>query len=119
MEELTNETIGNGRSQKKCCNRCTGFHSEWYSRSTAKAGDTLGHETVGVVADIGQNVKGFHIGDRVTGLGGGGYKEYIVMEPHKACIVPDNLEDLDAIVEPLACILSTVKKCVPSFAEIL
>lgn len=94
--------------------RYTGMcHSEWYPWSTAKAGDTLGHETVGVVADMGQNVEGFHIGDRVTGLGGGGYKEYIVMEPYKACIVPDNLEDLDAIAEPLACILSAGQKMRP------
>lgn len=88
-------------------------HSEWYPWSIAKEGDTFGHENVGVVADMGSDVKDFHIGDRVTGLGGGGYKEYIVMEPQKTCIVPDNLNDLDAIAEPLACILSTGQKMSP------
>ena len=75
-------------------------HSEWYPWSVAKAGETFGHESVGTVARIGKNVTGFEVGDRVTGLGGGGYKEYIVMEPDKVCHVPENLKDEDAISEP-------------------
>ena len=91
--------------------RYTGMcHSEWYPWATARAGDVLGHETVGVVAQVGRNVKGFSVGDRVTGLGGGGYKEYIVMEPSKTVHVPDNLKDEDAIAEPLACMLSAAAK---------
>ena len=58
-------------------------HSEWYPWATAAPGDVLGHESMGVVAKVGQDVKGFHVGDRVTGLGGGAFKEYIVMEPEK------------------------------------
>jgi threonine dehydrogenase-like Zn-dependent dehydrogenase len=88
-------------------------HSELYPWATAKPGDILGHETVGVVADVGRDTEGFKIGDRVTGLGGGGYKEYIVMEPHKTCLVPDNLTDLDAIAEPLACLLSAGHRMPP------
>lgn len=85
-------------------------HSEWYPWSTAAAGEEFGHETVGVVVEAGRNVTGFKAGDRVTGLGGGGYKEYIVMEPEKTCHVPENLADVDAIVEPLACLLSAAVK---------
>lgn len=85
-------------------------HSEWFPWSVAKAGETFGHETVGVVAEAGRNVAGFKPGDRVTGLGGGGYKEFIVMEPAKTFHVPDNLDDVDAIVEPLACLLSAATK---------
>ena len=88
-------------------------HSEWYPWSIAKAGETFGHESVGVVAEVGKGVKGFKAGDRVTGLGGGGYKEYIVMEPNKTCHVPDCLKDEDAIVEPLACLLSAAIKMMP------
>ena len=88
-------------------------HSEWYPWSIAKAGETFGHESVGVVAEVGKGVKGFKVGDRVTGLGGGGYKEYIVMEPNKTCHVPDCLKDEDAIVEPLACLLSAAIKMMP------
>lgn len=81
-------------------------HSEHYPWSVAQKGMTFGHETMGVVADKGINVKGFKIGDRVTGLGGGGFKEYIVMEPEKTFIIPDNIEDIDAIGEPLGCLMS-------------
>lgn len=85
-------------------------HSEWYPWATAKEGDILGHESVGVVAEVGKNVKGFKVGDRVTGLGGGAYKEYIVVSPQKMAHVPDSLKDEDAISEPLACILSAAMK---------
>ncbi len=81
-------------------------HSEWYPWSVAECGQTFGHETMGVVADKGANVKNFKIGDRVTGLGGGGHKEYIVMEPEKTFVVPDNISDKDAIGEPLGCLMS-------------
>ena len=85
-------------------------HSEWYPWTVARPGEVFGHETVGVVAKCGRNVTEFREGDRVTGLGGGGYREYIVMEPDKTCRVPDNLKDEDAIVEPLACLLSAAMK---------
>lgn len=49
-------------------------------------------------------------GDRVTGLGGGAFKEYIVMQAEKTVHVPDCLKDEDAISEPLACLLSAAMK---------
>ncbi|MDR1000072.1 MAG: alcohol dehydrogenase catalytic domain-containing protein [Clostridiales bacterium] len=85
-------------------------HSEWYPWSVAREGETFGHETVGVVVEAGGDTRGFKAGDRVTGLGGGGYKEYIVMTPDKTVHVPDNLKDEDAIAEPLACLLSAAMK---------
>lgn len=88
-------------------------HSEYYPWHTAHEGQRFGHEAVGVVADFGKNVVGWKKGDRITGLGGGGYKEYIVMSKEKACHVPDSLADEDAIVEPLACIMSACIKMKP------
>ena len=85
-------------------------HSEWYPWTRAKAGDVFGHESVGIVADVGKDVKDFKIGDRVTGLGGGGYKEYIVMNPKKTMLVPENMKSVDAIVEPLACMMSVAER---------
>ncbi|MBR1757580.1 MAG: alcohol dehydrogenase catalytic domain-containing protein [Lachnospiraceae bacterium] len=85
-------------------------HSEWFPWATAKEGDILGHESIGIVAEVGANVKGFQVGDRVTGLGGGAYKEYIVVSPEKMAHVPDSLKDEDAISEPLACLLSAAMK---------
>lgn len=88
-------------------------HSEWFPWFTSKEGDLLGHESVGVVEEVGKNVKGFKAGDRVTGLGGGAFKEYIVVEPDKMAHVPDGLKDEDALSEPLACILSACEKLKP------
>ncbi len=85
-------------------------HSEYYPWTIAEEGQVFGHEAIGVVADVGRNVTGFKIGDRVTGLGGGGYAEYIVMVPEKVMLVPDNLKDEDAVVEPLACIMSGAER---------
>jgi len=84
-------------------------HSEFHSWNTG-TGSVIGHESVGVVEKIGKNITGFKVGDRVTGLGGGAYKEYIVCEPEKMAHVPDRLADEDAISEPLACLLSAAMK---------
>ncbi len=95
--------------------RYTGMcHSEWYPWSTAKKGDIFGHEAMGYVAEVGRNVKEFSVGDRVTGLGGGGYKEYIVMEPKKTMHIPKNIVDEDAIVEPLGCLMSVGSRMMPN-----
>lgn len=84
-------------------------HSEWYPWTIAAKGDQFGHEPMGVIADVGKNVMGFKIGDRVTGLGGG-YSEYIVMDPKMTVHVPDNVLDEDAVAEPLSCLISAASK---------
>jgi len=84
-------------------------HSELYPWQTGSSNE-IGHESVGVVEKVGINVKGFKKGDRVTGLGGGAYKEYIVVDPRKMAHVPDSVKDEDAISEPLACLLSAAMK---------
>lgn len=90
--------------------RYTGMcHSEWYPWSTAKPGDTFGHEPVGVVEKVGKNVTGFRPGDRVSGLAGG-YAEYIVMQPERAVHIPDHIADEDAVLEPLSCLLSGAER---------
>lgn len=41
---------------------------EW-SQKTIKPPQVIGHEYVGVIAELGKNVKGLHVGQRVTGEG--------------------------------------------------
>ena len=92
--------------------------SEHYAWSTAKAGDAFGHEPLGVITAVGKNVKGFEIGDRVGGLWGstlpraGGLIQYQTADPSKSTIIkiPDHIRSEDAIIEPLACLLSAVSK---------
>ncbi len=92
--------------------------SEHYAWSVAKERDAFGHEPMGVVAEVGKNIKDFKVGDRVSGLwggtlpGSGGMVEYAVANPKVDIIVkiPDNVRDEDAVLEPLACIMSAVSK---------
>ncbi len=80
-------------------------HSEWYPWTVAEEGDSFGHEPVGVVEALGKNVKGFAVGDRVSGLAKG-FCEYIAMDACTAVKVPETLSDKDALAEPLSCIMS-------------
>lgn len=84
-------------------------HSEWYPWTVAKPGEMFGHEPMGIVADVGKNVKGFKIGDRVSGLGSGN-AEYTVLNPAVTVHVPDNVKDEDAVAEPLSCLLSAAAR---------
>jgi threonine dehydrogenase-like Zn-dependent dehydrogenase len=94
---------------------CTSEHYDW---SVAKEGAAFGHEPMGIIEAVGKNVTGYKVGDRVSGLwgstlpGSGGMVEYAVADPKKSTIVviPDDLRDTDAILEPLACIMSAVSK---------
>ena len=86
--------------------------SEHYDWSTAKEGHIFGHEPMGYVAEVGKNVTGFKVGDRVSGSWGGGMSEFAVGDPAREIIVkiPDAIRDEDAILEPLACMMSAVSK---------
>lgn len=92
--------------------------SEHYDWSVAKEGDAFGHEPMGIIEAVGKNVTEYKVGDRVSGLwgstlpGSGGMVEYAIANPKNSFIVviPENLRDTDAILEPLACIMSAVSK---------
>lgn len=84
----------------------------------AKAGDTLGHEPMGVIEAVGSRVQGFSVGEAVSGLWGstlpgtGGMVEYAVADPRYETVVklPKSLRQEDLILEPLACMMSAVSK---------
>lgn len=101
---------------------------EW-SQSTVPVGMTVGHEYVGVVADMGEGVRGFKIGDRVSGEGHitcghcrncragrrhlcrntmgvgvnrpGAFAEYLAIPADNAFKLPDEVsDDMAAIFDP-------------------
>ncbi|MCQ2432338.1 MAG: alcohol dehydrogenase catalytic domain-containing protein [Clostridia bacterium] len=91
--------------------------SEHYGWATAKAGDAFGHEPLGIIECVGKNVRGYKVGDHVSGWwgsslpGGGGMSEYVVTAPGENVIVlPDNVPDEDILLEPLSCMMSAVSK---------
>ena len=102
---------------------------EW-SQKTIPAPMIVGHEYVGVVVDIGQEVRGFNIGDRVSGEGHitcghcrncrggrthlcrntsgigvnrqGAFAEYLVLPAFNAFKIPNDIsDDLATIFDPL------------------
>ncbi len=102
---------------------------EW-SQKTIPMPMVTGHEYVGEVVEIGQEVRGFKIGDRVSGEGhitcghcrncrggrthlcrntqgvgvnrAGAFAEYLVIPAFNAFKIPDNIsDDLAAIFDPL------------------
>ncbi|AUG98679.1 L-threonine 3-dehydrogenase [Pectobacteriaceae bacterium CE70] len=102
---------------------------EW-SQKTIPVPMVVGHEYVGEIVAIGQEVDGFHIGDRVSGEGHitcgycrncragrrhlcrntigvgvnrpGAFAEYLVIPAYNAFRIPDNIpDDIAAIFDPL------------------
>ena len=90
----------------KYCGVCMSEHYAW---STAKGGESFGHEPVGVVEEIGSGVTRVKVGDRVGGAVGGGAEYQLTEEPY-VFRIPDNTEDEEATFEPLACLVSAVSK---------
>ena len=61
------------------------------------ASPILGLEVAGIIAEIGEGVTAFAVGDRVCGLAnGGGYAEYCVLPEGQTLAVPDGLDDVSA-----------------------
>lgn len=97
----------------KYCGVCYSEHYDWKYN-----GGTFGHEPLGVIVEVGKNVKGYAVGDRVSGLwgstlpGAGGMVQYAVANPNQSVIVklPDNVRSEDAVLEPLSCLYSAVSK---------
>lgn len=88
------------------CGVCMSEHYDW---STAKKQRSFGHEPVGVVVEIGDNVKSVKVGDRVSGLFSGS-AEYTVAKESDVFKLPDNVKDTEGVLEPLACLISAVSK---------
>ena len=105
------------------------FNWDDWSQSTIPVPMVFGHEYVGEVVAIGQEVRGFSIGDRVSGEGHitcgycrncragrvhlcrntmgvgvnrqGAFAEYLVIPAYNAFKIPDNIsDDLAAIFDP-------------------
>ena len=106
------------------------YHWDEWAQSTIPVPMTVGHEYVGVIEEIGQEVKGFKIGDRVSGEGHitcgvcrncragrrhlcrntvgvgvnrpGAFGEYLVIPAENAYKIPDDISDeVASILDPL------------------
>jgi 2-desacetyl-2-hydroxyethyl bacteriochlorophyllide A dehydrogenase len=80
----------------------------------------MGHELSGEIVEVGAGVTGFRVGDRITGVGQGGFAEYVPVpvtdrSPH---LLPDHISFEDgATLEPLATSLHGVGLAQPAAGE--
>lgn len=88
------------------CGVCASEFHTWTNGPNGQEPLIMGHEPMGVIEEIGSKVKGFHVGDRVTGLFYHAFAEYSAARYTNLVHVPALLEDTVAIGEPLSCLLS-------------
>lgn len=109
LEEVAVPSIGPDEILVKMryCGVCRSEHDAWRD---AQPGRLLGHEPVGTVARLGEQVQGFALGQRVSGLSYPAMAEYVVFKARHTVAVPDTISDEDAMAEPLACLVSAIQK---------
>lgn len=94
-EEILVQTIA--------CGICAGDLYAYNTRAEAGlTGEVLGHEGSGRVVAAGDDVQGFAEGDLVTALGGP-FAEYFVARPETLVKLPENVDPVYALGEPVAC----------------
>jgi 2-desacetyl-2-hydroxyethyl bacteriochlorophyllide A dehydrogenase len=83
-------------------------------------GRIMGHELSGVVVAVGPKVTGFRVGDRIAGVGVGGFAEYtpLQMTARGPYPLPENISfEEGATLEPLATSLHGVGLAKPAAGE--
>lgn len=112
MPEMNDDSV---MIKLKYCGVC---HSEHYDWANSPDGGAFGHEPMGVIVQVGRNVTGFEVGDRVSGMwgstlpGAGAMVQYAAADVKRSTIlkIPENVRDEDAFLEPLSCMYSAVSK---------
>ena len=76
----------------------------------------LGYSNVGIVVDIGKNVEGFSIGDRV--VSNGSHSEVVNVSKNLVAKIPDNVDDENAVFTVLGSIaLEGIRLLNPTLGE--
>ena len=92
------------------CGVCEGDVVEYRKRATLGDRELRpGHEGIGTVEGVGDNVTGFQVGDCVTCLCGA-YAEYFTSPAAWAAKVPDGLDPKLALGEPLSCVVHAMNR---------
>jgi len=76
----------------------------------------LGYCNVGVVEEVGSNVSGFSVGDRV--VSNGSHAEFVCIPENLAANIPDNISDDEAVFTVIGAIgLQGIRLLKPTFGE--
>jgi len=136
MEEVDKPTFGHNdllikiKKTAICGTDIHIYNWDHCSQNTIKVPLTIGHEYVGEVVEVGEDVKGFNVGDRVSGEGHitcghcrncragvqhlcpntigvgiqrpGAFAEYLAIPAANAFLIPDDIiDDIAAVLDPL------------------
>jgi len=94
--------------ETKACGICMG--DIYTFQGKLPGSKVMGHEGVGVVAQVGEGVKNVQVGDKVTTLGGPAFAEYYKTDCRSVAKIPCGVEDLACwISEPLACVVNGIR----------
>jgi len=94
--------------ETKACGICMGEIHVY--RGDLPGGRVMGHEGVGIVSDVGEDVQNVKIGDKVTALGGPAFSEYYKTSSNRVAKIPSHVEDYALwISEPLACVVNGIR----------
>ncbi|MBE0478752.1 alcohol dehydrogenase catalytic domain-containing protein [Candidatus Aerophobetes bacterium] len=80
----------------------------------------LGHEGVGIVEEVGKDVKEFKQGEWVGGVIKSSFASYVTVDVTKRSLakIPDGISDRKyCLVEPLMCVTNIVRAAAPRFGD--
>ncbi len=75
--------------------------ADLFAATMSPAGTAIGMEWAGEVVEVGANVRGFAVGNRVACSGAGGYAEYAVCNTRRAIRISSKLDLTEAATLPL------------------
>ncbi|HIE14787.1 TPA: hypothetical protein EYP70_05900 [Candidatus Bathyarchaeota archaeon] len=94
--------------ETKACGICMGEIHVY--RGKLPGGRVMGHEGVGVVAEVGEDVNNVEVGDKVTTLGGPALAKYYKTKSRNVAKIPPDMRDYALwISEPLACAVNGIR----------
>lgn len=76
-----------------------------------------GHEWVGTVVEVGENVTDLNVGDVVTSMEMGGFSEYCLVKREKCYKVAQGIPLENALGEPLKCVTTVLKAANPQVGD--
>lgn len=98
------------------CGVCSAELPAWKA-GEGRADGVLGHEPVGIIEAVGKSVTGFAEGDRITGFCLGSFAQYVKVNYKLIAKVPESLDVVEAIGEPMSCMYSAAERTPVSLGD--
>lgn len=95
---------------------------EYYKNEDMQYPIQLGHEPLGIVEEVGENLRDsdFKAGDYITGLISPSFASYVIVKPNIARVIklPEDIKKPEyCLGEPLMCISNIVRATTPKFGD--